>query len=174
MTMSCKNDIDYIKSISDEINLPKQTGKNFEVQYTDSCRLQVTFKAPLVERYFKGGEEGSYYEFTKGIEIHFFDRNQQLESIVTARYANTGKKSNSGLARDSVVGRNVRTGEQLNTEEFILDRGKQIIYSNVFTKITNEDGVYYGERGFEADEGFQNYKLLGSSGTVKVKDEEIQ
>jgi LPS export ABC transporter protein LptC len=169
---SCKNDIEYINALSNELNLPTETGTNFEVQYTDSCRLQVIFKAPLVERYTKGGEEGSYYEFTKGIEMQFFDRNEQLESVVTARYAKYWEDKNLGLARDSVVGRNVRTGEQLNTEELYWDREKKIIYSNVFTKITNDDGVYFGEKGFEADQGFQNYKLIGSSGSVNVENDE--
>jgi LPS export ABC transporter protein LptC len=174
LAVSCKNDIDYVNALSDELNIPRQTGKNFEVQYTDSGRLQVIFKAPLVERYFKGGEEGKYYEFPKGVEIHFFDRNEQLESIVTSRYAKYWEDKNLGVARDSVVGRNVKSGEQINTEELFWDREKQLIYSNVFTKITNEDGVYFGEKGFESDQGFQNYKLIGSRGSVKVKDEEIQ
>ncbi len=171
---SCKNDIEYINALSDELNIPRQTGKNFKVQYTDSGRLQVIFKAPLIERYFKGGEEGTYYEFTQGVEINFFDRYERLESVVTSRYAKYWEEKNLGVARDSVVGRNVKTGEQLNTEELYWDREKQLIYSSVFSKITNEDGVYFGEKGFEADQGFQNYKLIGSSGTVRVKDEEIQ
>jgi LPS export ABC transporter protein LptC len=174
LATSCKNDIDYINALTDELNIPRQTGKNFEVQYTDSGRLQVIFKAPLVERYFKGGEEGTYYEFPKGVEINFFDRNERLESVVTSRYAKYWEDKNLGVTRDSVVGRNIKSGEQINTEELFWDREKQIIYSKVFTKITNEDGVYFGERGFEADQGFENYKLIGSSGTVRVKDEEIQ
>jgi LPS export ABC transporter protein LptC len=162
---SCKNDIDYIKSLSDEANIPHQTGKNFEIQYTDSGRLQVLFRAPVIERYMKGGKEGSYY---------FYNKNEQLESVITSRYAKYWEEKNLGVARDSVVGRNIKSGEQLNTEELYWDREKHQIYSKVFTKITNEDGVYFGERGFEADQGFENYKLLGSSGSVKVKDEAIE
>jgi LPS export ABC transporter protein LptC len=172
LLISCKNDIEYVNALSNELSLPTQTGINFEVQYTDSCRLQVIFKAPLVERYTKGGEEGSYYEFTKGIELQFYDRNENLESVITARYAKYWEEKNLGMARDSVVGRNLITGEQLNTEEMFWDREKKTIYSHVFTKITNSDGVYFGEKGFEADQGFQNYKLIGSSGSVNVRDEE--
>jgi LPS export ABC transporter protein LptC len=170
---SCNNDIEYINSLSNEAIIPTQTGKNFEVQYTDSCRLQAIFKAPLVERYTKATEEGPYYEFTQGIEIQFFNRNEEVESILTARYAKYWEDKKLGMARDSVVGRNIKSGENLNTEELFWDREKQIIYSKVFTKITNDDGVYFGEKGFEADQGFQNYKLIGSSGSVKVKDEEV-
>jgi len=170
---SCKNDIETINALSNELNLPNQSGKNFEVQYTDSGKLQVIFKAPLVERYINKGDEGSYYEFSQGIEIQFFDKTETLESIVTARHGLYYEDKNLGIASDSVVGRNITTGEQLNTEELFWDRENQKIYSNVFTKITNEDGVYFGEEGFQSDQNFDNYKLIGSSGTVRVRDEEI-
>ena len=171
---SCHNDIETIKALSDDLNLPNQSGKNFEVQYTDSGKLLVIFKAPLVERYIKKGDKGSYYEFNKGIEILFFDKNEMLESIVTARHGLYYEDKNLGVASDSVVGTNIRTDEQLNTEELFWDRENRTIYSHVFTKITNEDGVFYGEKGFESDQDFDNYKLIGSSGTVRVRDEEIQ
>lgn len=171
---SCKNDIETINALSSELNLPVQSGKNFEVQYTDSGKLQVIFKAPLAERYIKQGDEGSYYEFRKGIEIQFYDKNEELESLVTARHGMYYEDENLGVARDSVVAQNVITGEQLNTEELFWDRENQTIYSNVFTKITNEDGVFFGEKGFESDQSFDNYKLIGSSGTVRVRDEESE
>jgi LPS export ABC transporter protein LptC len=171
---SCKNDIETIKALSDELNLPNQSGKNFEVQYSDSGKLLAIFKAPLVERYVRKGDKGSYYEFNKGIEILFYDKNEELESIVTARHGMYYEDKNLGVASDSVVGRNIRTGEQLNTEELFWDRENKTIYSHVFTKITNDDGVFYGEKGFESDQDFNNYKLIGSSGTVRVRNEEIQ
>jgi LPS export ABC transporter protein LptC len=167
---SCKNDIDYINALSEGQDFPVQIGKNFEVQYTDSGRLQVIFRAPLVERYIKDNDEGSYYEFGEGIEIDFYNKSEVVESRVTARYGKYWEEKNLGFASDSVVARNLISGEQLNTEELYWDRENQKIYSDVFTKITNDEGVFYGEEGFESDE---NYKLLGSSGTVNIEDEEI-
>lgn len=173
LSYSCKNDIEYINMLSTELDMPVQTGKNFEVQYTDSGHLQVAFRAPLVERYNKSQEEGPYYEFREGIEILFYNRKEEVESTITARYGKYWEDKSLGYARDSVVGKNLITGEQLNTEELYWDQEDQLIYSNVFTKITNEDGVYYGEEGFEADQDFDNYRLIGSSGTVNVEDEEL-
>ncbi len=172
--IACKNDIEYIQSLSAVEDLPIQTGKNFETFYSDSAKLQVIFMAPKVERYLKKGDEDGYYEFTEGVEIRFFDKHEKLEAILTANYAKYWEEQALGMARDSVVMRNIITGEQLNTEELFWDRNKSLIYSKVFTKITNNDGVYYGEGGFEADQDFKNYKLIGSSGTVKVQDEELQ
>lgn len=169
--ISCKNDIETINALSNEIDLPAQSGKNFEVQYTDSGKLKVIFKAPYVERYIRNDDQGSYYDFKDGIEIQFYDYDETLESVVTARQGVFYEDNNLGIARDSVVARNVKTGEQLNTEELYWNRENETIYSNVFTKITNEDGVFFGEKGFQSDQNFDNYKLIGSSGTVRVRDE---
>jgi len=86
MILACQNDIEMIDMLSTDLDLPVQTGKNFEVQYTDSGRLQVIFKAPLVERYVNDEDEGEYYEFTDGIEIMFFNKDEKLESTITAGY----------------------------------------------------------------------------------------
>ena len=77
-----------------------------------------------------------YYEFTEGVEIRFFDKHEKLEAILTANYAKYWEEQALGMARDSVVMRNIITGEQLNTEELFWDRNKSLIYSKVFTKIT--------------------------------------
>lgn len=170
---ACKNDIEYINALSDELESPIQTMKNFEVQYTDSGRLQVIFRAPLMERFLKNEEEGTYYEFREGIKIVFYNRDEEVESMLTARYGEYWDEKSLGFASDSVVAKNIITGEELNTEELYWERDNQKIYSNVFTKISNDEGVYFGEKGFESDQGFENYKLLGSRGTVNVEDEEV-
>ena len=143
------------------------------MQYTDSCRLQVIFRAPEMERYERPEEE-AYREFPKGIEVLFYDKQEHLQSRITAKWAKYFENQQLWVARDSVVARNVQTNEELTTEELFWNHEKKIIYSHVFTKIVNPDGVYYGEKGFESDENFDNYKLIGSSGTVNVKDEQKQ
>jgi LPS export ABC transporter protein LptC len=171
--VSCQNDIESINMLSSELKLPVQTGKDFEVQYTDSGRLQVIFRAPLVERYKKSEEEGQYYEFREGIEIMFYNRSGIIESTINARYGKYWEEKSLGFVRDSVVGKNLIRGDQLNTEELYWDRQNQLIYSKVFTRITNDEGVYYGEEGFESDQDFENYRLIGSSGTVNVEENEL-
>jgi LPS export ABC transporter protein LptC len=170
---SCKNDIEQINALTGDLNLPNQSGKNYEVQYTDSGRLQLKFKAPLVARYIKK-EGGPYYEFSGGIEVIFYDKESNPESMVTAGYAKYFEEKNLWEARDSVVAKNLKTYERLDTEQLFWDMNKKIVYSEVFTKITNPDGVYYGEKGFEATQDMKKYKLIGSSGSVNVKNEEVK
>lgn len=169
----CKNDIEVVNALTNELDLPNQSGKNIEFQLTDSGKLKLIFRAPIGERYVKENEE-PYREFPKGIEVMFFNDEEILESKITAGYAKQWEEQMLWKANDSVVAQNVLTGERLDTEELFWDEKNKQIYSNVFTKITNEDGIFYGEKGFEADQDLENYKLIGSSGTVKVKDEEIE
>jgi LPS export ABC transporter protein LptC len=170
---ACKNDIEVVNALTNELNLPDQSGKNIEFQLTDSGKLKLIFKAPYGERYVKKEEEPIKI-FPKGIEVLFFNDEEILESKITAGYAEQWEEQMLWKATDSVVAQNVLTGERLNTEEIFWDEKNKRIYSNVFTKITNEEGVFFGEKGFEADQDLENYKLIGSSGTVKVKDEELQ
>ena len=170
---ACKNDIEVVNALTNELTLPDQSGKNVEFQLTDSGKLKMIFKAPLAERY-ETKEEEPFKEFPKGIEVMFFNDQEVLESVIIAGYAKQWEEQMLWRATDSVVARNILTGERLDTEELFWDEKNKKIYSNVFTKITNEDGTFYGEKGFEADQDLENYKLIGSSGTVKVEDEEIQ
>lgn len=169
----CKNDIEVVNALTSELTLPDQSGKNVEFQLTDSGKLKIIFKAPIAERY-ENKEEEPFKEFPEGIEVSFYNDQEVLESIIIAGYAKQWEEQMLWKATDSVIAKNVLTGERLDTEELFWDEKNKKIYSNVFTKITNEDGIFYGEKGFQADQDLENYKLIGSSGTVKVEDEEIQ
>jgi LPS export ABC transporter protein LptC len=170
---ACRNDIDEIHAISNQLDLPNQSGKNIEVWYTDSGKLQLKFIAPAMSQYVKKAG-GPYYEFPAGVEVLFYDKLGQAESKVTAGYAIYYEEKKLWEARDSVVAKNLSTNEQLETEQLYWDLDKKLVYSIVFTKITNTDGVYYGESGFEANQDMKKYKLKGSSGTVNVKDETVE
>jgi LPS export ABC transporter protein LptC len=168
--MSCKNDIEKINSFAEKLDIPNQYGKNVRVEYTDTGKLQLKFLAPEMKRFLR--KEDSYYEFPKGIEVYFYDSQENLQSIITANYSIYKEGPQLWEARDSVVARNIQTGERIDTEQLFWDQPKKFIYSNIFTKITNEDGVHFGERGFEAAQDLSNYRLIGSKGTVRVKNEE--
>ena len=171
----CKNDIETINALTQDLHLPDQSGKNVEFQLTDSGRLMLIFKAPAAERYLNPNDEkGPYKIFRKGIEVEFYNKEGVVESIITAGYAEHWEEQSLWKATDSVVARNILSGERLDTEELFWDEKNKRIYSNVFTKITNEDGVYFGEKGFESDQDLENYVLIGSSGDVIVQDEDLE
>ena len=167
---SCENDIDVINNITSVKELPNLAATDIEIRYTDSAKLQVKMEAPEIEQYTSVDEP--YIEFPKGIHVKFFDSLARVESEISSRYAIYYQENDLWEARQNVVAKNVQTGEQLNTELLYWDEKKGTVYSDKFTRITNDEGVFYGEHGFEADQTLSRWKLIGSKGTVNIEDEE--
>ncbi len=170
MASSCKNDIKKINELANEDKLADQFGKNIEVYYSDSTKLKLKFKAKILKHY-PNSKEGPYYDFPKGVDVYFYDEKEKLESTITCGHAKHFENETLWEARDSVIVTNVQTNEELYTEHLFWDQEKKEIYSNVFTKITNQDGVFFGEEGFVSNQDFTKYRLKGSSGTVNIEDE---
>jgi len=38
--------------------------------------------------------------------------------------------------------------------------------------VLNEENILYGKKGFKSNQNLSNWQLIGSSGTINVKDEE--
>ncbi len=167
MLMSCKNDIEVISSLTNIDNLPSQTIVNLETIYTDSAKIQLIVKSKLVETYNQ--EEDSYLEFPKGLEVFFYDKNEKVESQLSAKYAIYYKADQLWEAKDSVVVINAND-EILNTEQLFWDENKKLIYTSKFVSITTTNEIIYGE-GMEANENFTNWKIMKPRGTFYLDHE---
>ncbi|MCH7658053.1 MAG: LPS export ABC transporter periplasmic protein LptC [Bacteroidetes bacterium] len=166
MLMSCKNDIEVINLLTNINNLPSLTIVNLETIYTDSTKIQLRIKAPLVKRY--DHEEDPYLEFPKGLKVYFYDENEKVESQLSARYAIYYEAEELWEAKDSVVATNDR-GEVLNTEQLFWDENKKLIYTSEFVKITSSDEIIYGD-GMEANENFTDWKIMKPRGTFYIEN----
>ena len=167
MLMSCKNDIEVISSLTNIDNWPSQTIVNLETIYTDSAKIQLIVKSKLVETYNQ--EEDSYLEFPKGLEVFFYDKNEMVESQLSAKYAIYHKADQLWEAKDSVVVINAND-EILNTEQLFWDENKKLIYTSKFVSITTTNEIIYGE-GMEANENFTNWKIMKPRGTFYLDHE---
>jgi LPS export ABC transporter protein LptC len=165
--MSCENKIDLIPN-SDLLTLPSLSVKDFETVYTDSGRLKLILSAPLMEEYSNNATP--YYEFLSGIKVVFYDGRKDPSGSVTAKYAKYTKSSNLWELRDSVVVIN-EGNDKLETEVLYWDEIKNLIYSDRFVKITNEDQIVMGT-GFESDPKLSKRKIKKVSATIYLKDEE--
>ena len=84
--------------------------------------------------------ESPYSEFRSGIKVVFYDGKKDPAGSVTAKYAKYTKTSNLWELRDSVVVIN-EGNDKLETEVLYWDQEKDLIYSDRFVKITNEDQI---------------------------------
>lgn len=170
LCLGCKNDIETINALSLSTDLPTTTFTNASFEYSDTAKIQSKLNTPLV-KYFLNHED-PHYEFPNGIEVLFYDTDESVKSVITSKYAKYYEEKALFEVRDSVVARDLKENQKIETEQLFWDQEKRLIYSTEFSKITNADGVHFGENGFEAAQDFSYYRLIGSKGKMKVKNDE--
>ena len=91
IVLSCDNDLEIASNVEVR-KLPSLTVKDFRSEHTDSGRLQIIITAPLLERYTR--DVDPFSEFSKGIEVTFFNRVNEASAYLSADYAKyfEGKK----------------------------------------------------------------------------------
>jgi LPS export ABC transporter protein LptC len=164
--ISCENDIKVINAIGNKDNLPVESSKNVESIYSDSAKIVLIVKAPIVNRY--EGEK-PYSEMPKGVEVYSYDSLMNVKSKLTANYAISYDKDKLMEAKNNVIVVNEKK-EQLNTEHLVWDQKKAIFYSDKFVKINTGKEILLGE-GMESDEQFDNWKIKKPKGTISVKED---
>jgi LPS export ABC transporter protein LptC len=164
VTVSCKNDLQTINSLSQIDSLPMEFARDIEVYYSDSGKIQALLKSPYMIRI---EDDDAYFEFPEGFEAIFYDSVMHPQSIITANYGISYENKKQMEARNNVVVRNIEKHEQLDTEHLIWDRRKGIIYSDVFVKITKPDEVIYGD-GLKSDQNFKFYEIDNPTGEFQV------
>lgn len=164
---SCENKLDLIPK-SDLLTLPSLTVRDFKTVFTDSGKIQLILTSPLMEQY--DNNELPYSEFRKGIKVNFYEGHKEPEASVTANYARYTKSDNLWELKDSVIVIN-EDGDKLETEVLFWDQKKDLIYSDRFVRITNQDQIVMGT-GFESDPRLQRRRIRKVSATITLRDEE--
>ena len=164
---SCENDIEKIYNITKDTLLPDLSAYDMEMKYTDSAKLKAKITTPELHQYEL--PEDPYMEFPQGGKVKFYGPTGKIKSTISAKYAIYHPDKSLWEARNNVVCVNDK-GEVLNTEQLFWEQEKEKIYSEKFSKIETEDGVFYGRNGFISNQEMTNWKLIGSKGTVKVEE----
>jgi LPS export ABC transporter protein LptC len=167
--ISCENEIEKINSLTGTSIFPEVSGKNVEIIQSDSGKVRVRILAPELYKYDQ--VEQPYIEFPRGMKAYFYDDSLKIESVIEAGYVKYFEKERLWEAKNNVEARNLKKGEQLNTEHLFWNEQKKTIYSNTNSRIVTEDGTFYGEKGFDANQDLSKWKLKSSKGTVNVKNE---
>jgi LPS export ABC transporter protein LptC len=164
---SCKNDVQTILSLDVVDTLPELTARDIEILYSEKARVQIKLVSPyLVNK----NEEEPLLLFPEGFTVFFYDSAMNLQSTITADYGISYEKKKIMEARHNVVVENLEKGEKLNTEELFWDRGKQLIYSNKFVKITSGGQVITGD-GLTSAEPFDELEVRNPKGLIEIKEE---
>lgn len=166
IVLSCENKIDKIPK-SDLLTLPSVTVRNFKSVLTDSGKLELILTSPLLEKYET--TDFPYTEFKTGIKVVFYDGKKEPSGSVTSKYAKYTQTNNMWELKDSVVVIN-QNGDKLETEVLNWNQEKDLIYTDRFVKISNEDQITHAY-GFESDSHLNNRKLKKVQATIYFRDE---
>ena len=159
-----------IRNADSTDSTPVEKAQNVRIIYSDSGHVKIVLTSPKLTR--KEGED-PIIEFPDGLRILYYNKENQVTSELTARYGINYLKKKIMEARNNVVINNFDKQEIINTEKMIWDQKQKTIYSDVFVKRTNPDGVLYAD-GFDADENFTTYTLRRPKGTISVETDEDQ
>ena len=162
---SCETKVETIKK-SEILLLPSMTNRDISTVYTDSGKVQLIMRTPLIETYTN--EESPYSEFREGIYVVFFEGKKDSIGYATAKYAKYIDKKKLWELRDSVVVLN-GSNDRLETEQLFWDQEKDLIYTDRFVKIINEDQTLMGT-GFESDIKLSKRKIKSPSGPIYLKE----
>ena len=165
--LSCERKIDTIKK-DEVLLLPSVTAKNSTTVFTDSGKVQLVMSFAIMESYTN--IEQPYSEFRSGIKVFFYDGHQEYVATVFSKYAKYIDKKKLWELKDSVVVVN-ESNDKLETEQLFWDQEKDLIYTDRFIKITNEDQTVMGT-GFESDHRLTRRKIKNVTATIYLKEEE--
>jgi LPS export ABC transporter protein LptC len=148
--------------------LPSLSGKNVETMYSDSGKVTLVVKTPLVQQFTT--KEDPHTLFPEGLTVLFYDKKTTPQASITAHYARYTEKDKQWELRDSVVAVNVE-GDILETELLYWSEPKERVWSDRFVRFTLKDKIIMGT-GFESDSRLTNGTIKNVSGTIYVDDEQ--
>jgi LPS export ABC transporter protein LptC len=85
---------------------PTMQSGNITTLYSDSAQLKIKLNAKMQWQYENGNAE-----YPEGINLTFYDKDQQVSSTLRANYAKYDKQRDSYYGRGNVVVNNIEKGE---------------------------------------------------------------
>lgn len=146
---------------------PTQISRNLVSVESKDGRQSYVMKTPLMERFELATEP--YVKFKEGIEIKTYnDTTHMVESELTADYAHYNETQKIWEARGNVIAHNYAGDRTLYTEQLWWNEKTERIYSDTLVKVVEKKSVHFG-KGFEADEGFNQWLFRKPRGQMEVE-----
>lgn len=138
---------------------------NVETLYSDSAVVKLMLKAPRQLEF-----DNNDREFPQGLYLEYYDPDGTVTSTLSADYCYYYNETDTWRVLRNVVIKNLKTGEQLNTEELFWEPKKEMVHTSKFVRIETEDEILMGE-GLEAKQDFSWWKILNARGTIELHEE---
>ena len=167
MFFSCKNSAKEVKDFLADKNLPIGEAFNIVHQHTDSGRIDVKMRAPLMLD-FSNRDNHPYTLFPDGIEITTIDISGDSTTI-KGDYAKSYKKTEVSEIKNNVVIVNHAQRNKLLTDQIYWDQKTHYFFTEKkFAFYTATDTIY--GTGFEATEDLENWWVKNQTGIISIKE----
>lgn len=168
LLFSCA-DKDTGRASASEETMMTEYSEDLSVVMSQNGRRSYHFVTPLLEGYSLAREP--YREFRKGVKITTYQNDSltTVDAVLTANYAIYYENRELWEAKGNVVVEK-SDGKTLYTQQLFWNARTKKIYSNVDSKIVQNDGrdVFIGE-GFESDEEFKDWRFRRMKGRMEVE-----
>lgn len=167
MFFSCTNDAKKVGDSLADKNLPIGEASNISHKHTDSGRIDVKMKAPLMLD-FTNRKNHPYSEFPKGLTITTID--EKGDSItITGDYARNYQKTEVSEIKKNVIILNHTEKNRLETDQVFWDQKAHYFFTETkFAFYTAIDTIY--GTGFEASEDLETWWVKNQTGVISIRE----
>lgn len=161
---ACVNDPADVARLRAKLSDNVEEADSIQTIISDSGMVRAIIKAPKMLNYLEKVDPRK--EFPNGLHATFYDELNNVTSTLTAKWGVYRSRNQNVTMRDSVVWESTDL-QKLETEELNWDEKSGRIHTNKFVVLQQPDYVIYGH-GLEADQGFNNAKVLQVDGRVPL------
>jgi len=167
MLFSCTNDANEVRDFLADKNLPIGEAYNIVHRHTDSGRVNIKMKAPVMLD-FNNRTLHPYKEFPKGIEVTTIEKNGD-SVVINGNYAKIYSTTEIAEIKDDVVIYNYAERNKLVTDQIFWDQKTNYYF-------TEKDFIFYTQTdtikgvGFEASEDLKSWWVKNQSGVINIKE----
>lgn len=166
MLFSCEGNLREVRELEIPEDAPQAIGSGINLKYTDSGKVVATLKSEKMNDF--SNKEFPYSEFPEGLEVEFFDKNNE-KNIVTADYGiiydDTGLIDLQGnvviITSDST---------RLSADQIYWDQNQNWVFTDRRNTIKFKNGALNEGLGFDSNQEFSNFRSRSNVG-VQIIDE---
>lgn len=162
---TCSNTTSRKDAILEGLSLDSERASNVDIIYSDSARLQVRIRGPVMINYLEQSQQRQ--EFPEGIRVDFYNPSGRVSSVLTAKMATRYDSRGIVILQDSVVWQSAEQ-QRLETSELIWNEANEKVYNNKFLVATTPRDTIFG-KGFTANQNFTDITIIGTDGRLKVE-----
>ena len=146
---------------------PQAIGRGIHLKYTDSGKVVATLRSDKLKDFTN--KEFPYQEFPEGLEVVFYDENDE-KSTITANYGvvyeDTGLIDLQGdvviVTSDSTI---------LTAKQLYWDQNLNWVFTDLPNTIKFSNGAVNEGMGFDSNQEFSNFRSRSNVGVQIVKEE---